>query len=106
MALERGGRQNQAAVSQYRFSLWTKQGLTTLRALVLSKTHKHIFLGKEEERKQRKNLLLSPKLASGTDPDRWGMSSHSMGPREDKWARLFLALLTDPCLVSEFSATS
>jgi len=65
VALEWGGRENQAAVSQCRFSLWTSQALATLTALVWSKTHKYIFLRKGE-REQVKNL--SPESTSGSGP--------------------------------------
>lgn len=95
MALEWGRTGNHAAVSQYRFSLWSNQALTALRALIWSKTNKHIFLGKEEKG-HRKTLFLSPELTSETDPDPWVISSLTMGPEEDKWVRLFLALLDDP----------
>lgn len=53
MALEWGGRENQASISQCRFSLWTNWTLTTVRALVWSKTHTHIFMRKEGERESR-----------------------------------------------------
>lgn len=93
MALEWGRTENHAAVSQYRYSLWSNQALTVLRALVWYKTNKHIFLGKEEEKEHRRTLFLSPKLTCETDPDPWVISSLSMGLGEDKWVRLFLALL-------------
>lgn len=79
--------------------------VTALRALVWSKAQTH-FLGERRRKKKRKNLVvLSPKLTPGTDSDPWSMSSHRMEPRKNKWARLSLALLADPCLVSEFPAT-
>lgn len=95
MALEWGRTENHAALSQYRFSLWSNQALTALRALVWSKTNKHIFLGKEEK-EYRKTLFSSSELTSEIDPDPWVISSLSRGPGEDKWVRLFLAGLSDP----------
>lgn len=75
---------------------------TALGALVWSKAYKH-FLG--EGREGTGNIFLPHKSTSGTGPVMLSMSSHSMGTRKDKWARQFLALLTDPCLYSKFSAT-
>lgn len=99
MALEWGRTGNHAAVSQYRFSLWSNQALTALTALTWSKTNKHIFLGKEEK---KRTLFVSPKLTSETDPDPWVISSLSMRLGEDKWVRLFLALLRWPFLILSF----
>lgn len=100
VVVEWEGKENQAAVSQCRFSLWTSRTLTALRVLVWSKTHEHIFWAREKERGQRKNLILSPKLTPRTDPEPCSMSSHSVGPRAEKWTRLFRALLTAPCFIS------